>query len=129
MLQAIAALTEWLPKVFDWGLAPGAFVLLLLAFVRKARLVSALGLMTIAAISVALLSIDVAAIAYVSWAYERIALDLLLNFGPGVTARFVATLLHGVGARLIDAVPMLATTAASSIAVVALRTGRYGTEI
>ena len=120
MLQVTTALIQWLPRLFEWALAPGAFVLLLLALGRTARPLSALGLMIIATISATFLSIDMAAIIYVSWKYGQIALHLLLNFGTAAGVNFLKTLLHGTNIKAIDFVPMIATTAGSTIAAVIL---------
>jgi hypothetical protein len=123
-MQIIAALIEWFPKLFDWLLAPGTFVLALLALNPKARPRATIGLLGIAALSVSLLSISFAGILYVSWEFGRVALDLLLNFGPLVTLRALAARWQGIGLTPNDVAWMIATTAGSAVAAVAVNAGR-----
>jgi len=118
--QLIATLIGWLPTIFNWALAPAACLLLLLAFFRKARTGATWGLVTIAALSLSLLSLGAAAVFYVGWEFWRVALDLLVEFGPRVAINFLARLFRGVGVLPLDLGPMIATAAGSTIAAIAL---------
>ena len=120
MLQYIAVLLEWLPKISYWVLAPAALILFPLAFVRATRPGSALGLTIVAAVSASFLSIGLVAIVS---GYGKVILHVFQDFGPIVTANFLTTLLPGVGTQLTSLVPVMATTVGSSAAVVVLRRG------
>lgn len=119
MLEFAAALLVWLPRIFDWILAPMITVLLALALLRKTRSHAALGFVIAAAVSATFLSLETAALVYVFCDQARLILSILLDFRPGVTANFLFALLSGIGAPLLGLIPMLvAGVAAGGIAFV-----------
>lgn len=131
MLEFAAASIVWLPRLFDWVLAPMIMMLLALALWRKTRSRAALGLVIAAAVSATFLSLETAALVYVCCDQARVIFSILLDFRPGVTANFLFALLGSIGTPLLRLIPMLvAGVAAGSIAVVLRwRTGLNAREL
>jgi hypothetical protein len=121
MLSFAITVLDWLPKFFDWLLAPAALILLNLAVWPRARFRLPLGFMIAAAASATFLSIESAALLYVCGEHARVILDILLDFRPAMTASLVFALLNGAGAQLVDLVPMLATAAGAGVGAYLLR--------
>lgn len=118
MLQIVATLLQWLPRLCYWVLIPAVLILILLAFVRATRPSSALGLLIVAAVSASLLSIGLVAIVS---GYGSAVVHVLRTFGPIEAISFLPSLFPGVGSQLAGLLPVAGTTAGSSAAVVVLR--------
>lgn len=120
MLQIIAALLSWLPRISDWALGPAVALLLLLALMPALRPRATFGLIVVAAVGALLLSVGLIAIV---GGYGNIILHVFQEFGPLETVSFVTTLFPGIGSQLASLVSTIATTAVASGAVVVLRRG------
>ena len=112
MLQIIAVMLEWLTRISDWVLAPATLILLALAFMTVARSRATLGLMIVAAITGAFLSISLVAIVS---GYGSAILRVFRDFGLIETANFLTTLLPAMGAQIANLVPMMITTAVAGV--------------
>lgn len=123
MLKAIAALLTWAPIAFDWLLAPAAVILLLLALVKPARPVSAIGFAAVAAASGIILSIVAAAVIYLCFGYIRSLLNILVNFGPSVAGHYLRIVFRQRGDQFFQLAPMILTTVGSGFAAIVLRAG------
>jgi hypothetical protein len=121
MLELAAALIVWLPRLFDWILAPMIMILLVLALCQKSRSRAALGFVIAAAVSAAFLSLETAALVYVCCAQARVILSILLDFRPGVTANFLFAVLGSIGAPLLRLIPMLVAGVISGTIAFVLR--------
>jgi hypothetical protein len=121
MLAFLFTALEWIPAGFDWLIVPVALVLLALAFSARTRPLAATGFLTAAALSAALLSLILAASVFHLVGYGRAVIDLLFNFGPGVTRDYVSMLFHQNGPRLLALVPMIVTAILSGVAAIYLR--------
>jgi hypothetical protein len=123
MLKAIAALLAWAPMVFDWLLAPAAVILLVLALIKPARPVSAIGFAAVAAASGIILSIVAAAVIYLCFGYIRSLLNILVNFGPSVAGHYLRIVFRQRGDQFFQLAPMILTTVGSGFAAIMLRAG------
>lgn len=121
MFNLAAAALEWLPTGFDWVVVPVGVALIVLAARQKTRPLAATGFLVAAAISAALLSLLLAASVFHLLGYGRALIDLLLNFGPGVTGQYIATLAHENGHRFLALAPMVLTTGLAGVAAIYLR--------
>jgi hypothetical protein len=122
MLKAIAALLAWAPMAFDWLLAPAAVILLVLALIKPARPVSAIGFAAVAAASGIILSIVAAAVIYLCFGYIRSLLNILVNFGPSVAGHYLRIVFRQRGDQFFQLAPMILTTVGSGFAAIMLRT-------
>jgi hypothetical protein len=123
MLKAIAALLAWAPMAFDWLLAPAAVILLVLALIKPARPVSAIGFAAVAAASGIILSIVAAAVIYLCFGYIRSLLNILVNFGPSVAGHYLRIVFRQRGDQFFQLAPMILTTVGSGFAAIMLRAG------
>ena len=123
MLKAIAALLTWAPVAFDWLLAPAAVILLVLALIKPARPVSAVGFAAVAAASGIILSIVAAAVIYLCFGYIRSLLSILVNFGPSVAGHYLRIVFRQRGDQFFQLAPMILTTVGSGFAAIMLRAG------
>ncbi|HEY8696645.1 MAG TPA: hypothetical protein VIM02_03425 [Rhizomicrobium sp.] len=123
MLKAIAALLAWAPMAFDWLLAPAAAILLVLALIKPARPVSAIGFAAVAAASGIILSIVAAAVIYLCFGYIRSLLNILVNFGPSVAGHYLRIVFRQRGDQFFQLAPMILTTVGSGFAAIMLRAG------
>ena len=121
MFSLAAAALEWLPTGFDWVVIPVGIALVALALRDKTRPLAATGFLVAAAVSATLLSLLLAASVFRLLGYGRALIDLLLNFGPGVTGQYIATLVHENGPRFLALAPMVLTTGLASTAAIYLR--------
>jgi hypothetical protein len=124
MLNVLFAALEWLPVGFDWAILPVAIILIGLAISGRTRPLAATGFLVAAAFSAALLSLLLATSVFHLLGYGRAVIDLLFNFGPGVTRDYVASLMRDNSSRLLALVPMIVTAGLSSIAAIYLRRTR-----
>jgi hypothetical protein len=121
MLKAIAALLTWAPMAFDWLLAPAAVILLVLALIKPARPVSAMGFAAVAAASGIILSVVAAAVIYLCFGYIRSLLNILVNFGPSVAGHYLRIVFRQRGDQFFQLAPMILTTVGSGFAAIMLR--------
>jgi len=121
MFNLAAAALEWLPTGFDWVVVPVGLALLVLAAREKTRPLAATGFLVAAAISAALLSLLLATSVFHLLGYGRALIDILFNFGPGVTGQYIATLARENAPRFLALAPMMLTTALASVAAIYLR--------
>ncbi len=121
MFNFAAAALEWLPTAFDWIVVPVGLALIALAAREKTRPLAASGFLVAAAISAALLSLLLATSVFHLLGYGRALIDILLNFGPGMTGQYIATLAHENGPRFLALAPMMVTTGLAGVAAIYLR--------
>jgi hypothetical protein len=121
MLEFASALIVWLPRLFNWILAPMIMMLLALALWRKTRSRAALGFVIAAAVSATFLSLETAAFVYVCCDQARVILSILLDFRPGVTANFLFAILGSIGVPLLRLIPMLIAGAVAGTIAFVLR--------
>lgn len=121
MFDFAAAALDWMPTGYNWAVIPVGLALVVLALREKTRPLAATGFLIAAAVSAALLSLLLAASVFHLLGYGRALMDLLLNFGPAVTGRYIATLAHQNAPRFLALVPMVLTTAFASVAAIYLR--------
>src|SRR6185295_2797237 len=124
MLKVFFGALEWVPVGFDWAILPVALILIGLAVSARTRPLAATGFLVAAAFSAALLSLLLAASVFHLLGYGRAVVDLLFNFGHGVTKDYIATLFRDNSPRLLALVPMIVTATLSSIAAIYLRRTR-----
>jgi hypothetical protein len=118
MLQIIAFLLEWLPKLALWILVPAALVLLALTYFSPMRRHCLLGFITVAMMSALFLAIGLVAI-FVS--YGGSIFRVFHDFGLIETADLLASLLPAIGAQLASLLPALLVTGGAGAAVAVLR--------
>src|ERR1051326_2779779 len=121
MLKAIAALLTWAPMAFDWLLAPAAVILLVLALIKPARPVSAMGFAAVAAASGIILSVVAAAVIYLCFGYIRSLLNILVNFGPSVAGHYLRIVFRQRGDQLFHVAPLVVTPPGSGFPAGPLR--------
>lgn len=128
MSSFTTSILDRIPVWFDWALVPAAIALLALALYRKTRALAATGFLVAAGLSGVLLSLLVGTSVFNLFGYGRAVLNLLLNFGPGVTRDYIVTLIHANAGRLYAVGPMFATALCSGIAAAYLRRERPSPE-